>query len=343
MELARRAPELRTGPVGDVVQALVRLPADKRRLLPQVLDVLWSRVNLLSQNGTPVYAGLTDRAATPAILPSETRSLAEVTQAVAAATPEDPRLPLLRTALLTLGGGDGWGSTNATAAALEALAAAWQAPPRPVPASIALPDRQAPGTLDAAHPLLQARTTAPGAVRVQAPAGLPVLLATDYVPAQPGAQATPDQHGLVLTRTLFRVPASGPMEKLEADAAGVLHLVVGDVVEELDEVVTPEDRTQVALSLPLPAGMEPLNPALATATAEAQPSAGPTLAPSWAAYGDDAVTAVWLDLPRGTYGLRFRMRATVPGEYTQPPAVGAALYNAGVSGSTGGARVVIGR
>ena len=342
-ELARRAPELRTGPVGEVVQVLARLPPDKRRLLPQVLDVLWDRVNLLAQNGRPVYGGLTDRAATPAILPSETRSLAEVTQAVAAATPEDPRLPVLRTALLTLGGGDGWGSTNATAAALEALAAAWQAPPRPMPASITMPDRAAPGTLDTAHPLLQARTAAPGAVRVQAPAGLPVLAGTDYVPAQPGAQATPDQHGLILTRTLFHVPASGPMEKIEPDTDGVIHLAVGDVIEELDELVTPADRTQLALSLPLPAGMEPLNPALATATAEAQPSAAPTLAPSWASYGDDAVTAVWLDLPRGTYGLRFRMRATVPGEYTQPPAGAAALYDPAVSGSTGGARVVIGR
>ncbi len=54
------------------------------------------------------------------------------------------------------------------------------------------------------------------------------------------------------------------------------------MVEEVDELVNPETRAQVALRLPLPAGMEPLNPALATATADAQPSAAPTLAPSWA-------------------------------------------------------------
>ena len=341
-ELARRAPELRTGPVGDMVAALMRLPPDRRRLLPQVLDVLWGRVNIAQRQGAPVYAGLVDQPATPAILPSEARSLAQVTAAVAAAAPEDPRLPVLRTGLLTLGGNDGWGSTNATAAALEALAAAWQAPPRPAPATITGPGGPATGTLDATHPLFQARTTAPGAVQVKAPPNLPVLAATDYVPAEPGAQATPDQHGLVLTRTLFRVPAQGPMQKLEADA-GIVRLTVGDVVEELDEVVTPEARTQVALTLPLAAGMEPLNPALATATADAQPSAAPTLAPGWAAYNDDAVTAVWMELPRGTYALRFRMRATIPGEYTLPPAGAVALYNQGVSGSTGGARVVITR
>lgn len=341
-ELARRAPELRTGPVGDMVAALMRLPPDKRRLLPQVLDVLWSRVNIAQRQGAPVYAGLVDQPATPAILPSEARSLAQVTAAVAAASPEDPRLPVLRTGLLTLGGNDGWGSTNATAAALEALAAAWQAPPRPAPATITMPGKPTTGTLDATHPLLQARTTSAGAVQVKAPANLPVLAATDYVPAQPGAQATPDQHGLVLTRTLFRVPAQGPMQKIEPEA-GTIRLAVGDVVEELDEVVTPEARTQVALVLPLAAGMEPLNPALATATADAQPSAAPTLAPGWAAYADDAVTAVWMELPRGTYALRFRMRATVPGEYTLPPAGATALYSQGVSGSTGGARVVITR
>ena len=82
-------------------------------------------------------------------------------------------------------------------------------------------------------------------------------------------------------------------------------------------------------------------PALATATAEAQPSAGPTLTPSWSAYGDDGVTAVYLSLPAGTYTLRTRMRATVAGSFTAPPATAAMLYRLGVSGSTAGARVVV--
>ena len=342
-ELARRAPELRSGPVAEVAQVLVRLPPTDRRLLPQVLDVMWSRVNLLARDGRPAYAGLVDQPATPRILPSETRSLAQVVQAVGAATPADPRLPVLRAGLLGLGGGEGWGTTNATAAALEALAASWQAPATPVTAAITLPDRRVPGTLDAAHPLLQARTAAQGPVQIAAPAGIAVLAATQFVPAQPGAQAQPDQHGFALTRTLYRVNATGPMSKLEPEADGTIHLAVGDVVEELDELVSDGDRPQVALTMPLPAGMEPLNPALATATAEAAPSAGPTLAPSWANYGDDAVTAVWLQLPRGTYSLRTRMRATIPGSFTEPPASVAMLYAPGTSGSTGGARVVVTR
>jgi uncharacterized protein YfaS (alpha-2-macroglobulin family) len=345
-ELARRSPVLRTGALADVASVLARLPNGDARLLSEVLDTLWGRVNLLARDGKPAYAGLTDADSDAAILPSETRSLAEVTQAVALATPNDPRLAVLRAGLLGLANGQGWGSTNATAAALRALAAAWRAPDSPVPATITLPGGPAAGTIDQAHPLFQARTTAPGPVHVQARAGIVALAATDYVPAEPGAAAHSDQHGFVLTRTLFRVPPpqgaqQPPMTRIEPGADGSVHLAPGDVVEELDEVVTPEDRSQVALRLPLPAGLEPLNPALATATADATPSAGPTLAPSWASYGDDEVVAVWLTLPKGTYALRTRMRATVAGSYTQPPATAEMLYQPGVSAATGGQRVVI--
>ncbi len=346
-ELARRAPQLRTGAAADVATVLARLPDADPGLLAGVLDALWGRVNLLARDGRPVYAGLVDQDATPAILPSEARSLAETMQAVATATPSDPRLAVLRAGLLGLAGRDGeaagWGSTDATAAALQALAAAWQAPATPARATITLPDRTAAGALDHDHPLLQAATGTQGETRVQGPPGAAVLAATDYVPLPPGAAAQADQHGLALTRVLFRVPAQGPMTRLEPEADGSLHLAVGEVVEELDELVNPAPRGQVALRLPLAAGLEPLNPALATATAEATPSAPPTLAPSWSGYGDDEVAAVWLQLPAGTYALRFRMRAGTAGSFTEPPATAETLYQRGITAATAGGRVVVAR
>jgi hypothetical protein len=346
-ELARRAAALRTGGLADVATVLARLPNSDGRLLADVLGTLWGRVNVLARDGKPVYAGLTDFGGSPRILPSEARSLAQVTEAVATATPQDSRLAVLRTGLLGLADGQGWGSTNATAAALRALAASWHAPDAPVAASIAMPGGPVTGTLDKTHPLLQATTASPGAVRIQARPGIAVLAGTDYVPAQPGALATADQHGFVLTRTLFRVPppqgsVHPPMIRIEPGADGAIHLAPGDVVEELDEVVTPEDRTQVALHLPLPAGLEPLNPALATATADATPSASPTLAPSYASYGDDEVVAVWMTLPKGTYSLRTRMRATTDGVFTDPPATADMLYQPSVSAATGGQKVIVG-
>ena len=82
-------------------------------------------MQILARDGRPYYAGLATESANPLILPSETRSLAEVTRAVALATPEEPKLALLHGGLVGLGGADGWGSTNADAAALRALAANW--------------------------------------------------------------------------------------------------------------------------------------------------------------------------------------------------------------------------
>ena len=347
VELARRSPQLRTGALGQVATVLARLP-DGSTLLPDVVAAMWSRVNLLARDGKPVYGGLTDQPATALILPSEARALAQVTEGAAAAAPADPRGAVVRTALVQMGTGQGWGSSDATANALEALAAAWQAPATPIPATITFPDAKPAGTLDRTHPLFQASTTAPGAVHVQAGPGMVALAATDYVPIQPGAQARADQHGFVLTRTLYKVPPSQgavqpPMTKLEADADGTLHLAIGDIVEEVDELVNPEPRSQVALRLPLAAGLEPLNPALATATADAQPSAGPTLVPSYASYGDAEVVAVYLQLAPGTYTLRTRMRAVTAGSFTEPPATAEMLYQLGVTGSTGGARVVVAR
>ena len=335
-----------TEAVAQVAVALSRLPDADPTLTAKVMDALWSRVNLLSRDGRPVYAGLVDDRGSPLILPSETRGLAEALTATAAVTPGDPRGAVLRTGLLGLATGEGWGNTNATAAALRALAAAWEAPAQPVPVSIALPaagPRPAvvSASLDRAAPLVQARTTRPGAGLVRAPAGAAVLAATDYTPAQPGAEATAELHGLIPTRTLFRVPASGPMARVEPGPDGVLRLQVGDVIEEVAELATPEDRAHVALRLPLPAGLEPLNPNLANATADAAPSAGPTLAPDYASFGDDEVVRVWLTLPRGTVTVRHRLRATVPGTYTYPPATAAMLYRPGVDGSTAGLRIAV--
>jgi hypothetical protein len=75
------------------------------------------RVKFASRNGVQVYADrrrerFTDHSA------FETRSLAEMVRAAAAAA-GDPRANALRDALLRLGEGDGWGTTNADAAAIK--------------------------------------------------------------------------------------------------------------------------------------------------------------------------------------------------------------------------------
>ncbi len=345
-ELARRAGMLASELLAQVIVALDKLPAADHAVLPGLEDQMWQRVQTRLRDGQLVYGGLTDSPADPLILPSEARGLADVTRAVATVSPHEKRLGLLRLGLLRIAGPDGWGSTNATASALRALAASWQPPGADIPVSFTLPGQPAPqtATISAATPLQQASTSAPGPIAVRAEGGdstLSLLTDTTYVPAGLGSTAKAAAHGFVVSRRLFLVPPDGPMRLLAPGADGAIHLAIGDVVEEADEVVNPEARTNVALRLPLPAGMEPLNPNLATSPANAAPSAAPSQMPDYASYGDDEVLAVFQTVPSGTLSFRTRMRAMVAGSFTQPAARVETMYQEGVDGSSEGVRVVV--
>ena len=113
--------------------------------------------------------------------------------------------------------------------------------------------------------------------------------------------------------------------------------------EETVEIVNPEDRSHVAITLPFAAGLEPLNPNLATAPAEATPSTPPTRAATWSTFGDDRVFYAFDALPKGNYTFSFRMRAQVSGSFTQPPGEAETMYRAGVYGASAGQRIVITR
>src|SRR6185437_11408584 len=99
-ELSRRAQAMPNESVAEITAAVAHLPGEDRRLLNELTETLWSRVKLLSRDGKPYYAGQAGDTGNPLILPSETRSLAEITRAVATATPEDDRLSVLRDGLL---------------------------------------------------------------------------------------------------------------------------------------------------------------------------------------------------------------------------------------------------
>ncbi len=347
-ELARRAVVLASELLAEVIVALDKLPTADHAVLPGLQEEMWQRVQTRLRDGQVVYGGLTDEPADPLILPSEARGLADVTRAVAIVSPHEKRLGLLRDGLLRIADSDGWGSTNATASALRALAASWQRPGADIPVSFTLPGQPAPhsGTISASTPLQQAATRAPGPITVSTAGGdsaLSVLTDTTYVPTGLGSEAQAAAHGFVAGRRLFLVPATGPMRLLEPGTDGAIHVARGDVVEEADEMVNPEARTNVALRLPLPAGMEPLNPNLATSPADAAPSAAPSEMPDYAAYGDDEVLAVYQTLSAGTLTFRTRMRATVAGSFTQPPARIETMYQEGVYGSSDGLRVVVGQ
>jgi uncharacterized protein YfaS (alpha-2-macroglobulin family) len=99
----------------------------------------------------------------------------------------------------------------------------------------------------------------------------------------------------------------------------------------------------VAIRLPLAAGLEPLNPNLATAPAEATPSSGLTLPATWVSYADDHVLYAYESLPKGNYRFVFRTKALIPGSFTQPPGEAEMMYREGIYGASAGQRVVIAR
>lgn len=345
-ELARRASAMPTPTLAQAIGAVARLPVADKRLLAEMVDGMWGRVRLVQRNGKPSYAGLSDdRPGNPLILPSETRTLAEITQAIALAAPGDDRLTPVRDGLVRLGDGDGWGSTNANAAALKALATVWSAPKAPTPIALTLPAGPETVSLGSAAPAIRRTTDRAAPISLENRGRDPVLALVDtrYLPVERGDKAKARADGFVVTRGSYRVVAGKPLEKLAAEPDGALHLAVGEVIEDVAELVVPEDRTHVALRMPLAAGLEPLNPNLATAPAEAAPSAPPTLAPTWVAYRDDEVLFVYNELPKGNYRFAVRGRATVPGSFTQPPAEAEAMYRPGITGSSDGARLVVSR
>lgn len=356
-ELGRKTSYLDAEGTAQVLLAGARAGQQDTPISDQLVDKLAEMMIVRLHQGEEIYGGLQAQRRTRSglILPGETRTLASMAQALARTAPDHPRLPVLYDAIVTLGRTDGWGSTNANAAAMLAIGERLKQP-RSGASTHSLALLEGGETLDArldgANPVKVWTLAGSGAVQVQHSeasgrgAGL-VLVRSDafYLPAQDGSQQQASSHGFVVQRSLERVLAGGaPPEKLPLEEAGrTLTFTVGDVVEDHVRVVVPEDRHHVAIVVPIAAGMEPLNPSLATAPPEATPSAGPTRRPTYADYADDQVAFFYDHLPKGSYDFRFRVRAFTPGAYVQPSARAEMMYDASTVGSSPGAKVVIAR
>jgi uncharacterized protein YfaS (alpha-2-macroglobulin family) len=355
-ELARKSQFLDLEGVAQVAQTLA-LSGEKVSTSPALQALarkLQSGVVTRLYHGHETYGGLQEgRVRSGLILPSETRTLAEVTRAVARIEAESPRLPILTEALVTLGHDDGWGDTQADASAILALSELLKPPFQAAPRrkatvragndSVTLatgPDSPV-GYWSSSSPLSGQVTLEPGEGK-----GPFILRAeTSYIPLADGSEVASHSQGFVVSRELSRLgkEAEPPEKIVIASAGALLSFSVGDVAEEHVQVVNPKDRHYVAVVVPLAAGMEPLNPRLATAPPEATPSRVLTRSPTYVAYLDDQVAYYYDLLPKGTYDFYFRTRATVAGRFTQPAARAEMMYDLSVEGNSSGARVEITR
>ena len=285
------------------------------------------------------------------LLPSEVRALSETVRALLAQQPDHPALPALSDALIERAGAGGWGNANTDSAALMAVSALLQADRRATPdlsATLSSGGQQTTLTLGFGDPVVR-YTEARGesAQLTLADGAVPVLVQAElrYTPSESGAVTAPRAAGFVVARALEVLQAGdAPARKLRLEEAGQsISLALGDIVEEHIQLISPADQSHVALIIPLAAGMEPLNPQLATAPPEATPAGRTTASPDYTDWRDDHVALYFDHLPQGTWDVYFRTRASTPGTFTQPPATADLMYDRAVTGNSAGASVVIAR
>ena len=113
------------------------------------------------------------------ILPSETRNLAEITRAVAIATPGDARLGVLRDGLVQLADASGWGSTNADSAAVRALASSWKRPTAQLTVTLTRSEGAVHLVLDGNAPVATTAGDDPASLRIDNGGAVPVLALVD--------------------------------------------------------------------------------------------------------------------------------------------------------------------
>ena len=109
-ELARKAQYLNLESIAAVLYSFA-LAKQNSSTAEQLEKALWDGIVVRLYQGREMYGGLQKEITTRnnLILPTETRTIAQMTRAVARYDAKNPRLPLLVDSLVTLGRDDGWG------------------------------------------------------------------------------------------------------------------------------------------------------------------------------------------------------------------------------------------
>ena len=154
----------------------------------------------------------------------------------------------------------------------------------------------------------------------------------------------PLDRGFVVQRSYEAVDDPGDV-RLDDD--GVWHVQAGAQVRVNVTMVNDSRRTNMALVDPMPAGFEPLNPALAvTGEIGARRGGGAGSWWWWSWYEhqnlrDDRAEAFSSYLWAGTHEYSYVVRATTPGTFVVPPAKAEEIYAPEVFGRSGTDTVVV--
>ena len=168
----------------------------------------------------------------------------------------------------------------------------------------------------------------------------------DYAPKD--LELEPADHGFVVERSYEAVD---DQEDVRRRDDGTWVVEAGAKVRVRLRMVAPTRRYHVALVDPLPAGLEAINPALATTgTLPADPQSKTRQNRFWwwdqpwyehQNLRDERVEAFTSLLWGGVHTYTYYARATTPGEFVVPPAKAEEMYHPETFGRTGTARLVV--
>ncbi|TVQ27607.1 MAG: hypothetical protein EA370_17755 [Wenzhouxiangella sp.] len=155
-------------------------------------------------------------------------------------------------------------------------------------------------------------------------------------------------HGFEVERRYLAVDDEDDVQQLED---GSWQIRAGARVQVEIEMVAPARRYHVALIDPLPAGLEPINPALRLSEPppEGQSPGPPRPYRGWwwgpwyqhQNLRDERAEAFATLLPGGVYQYRYYARATTPGQFVVPPARAEEMYAPETFGRSASSRVLV--
>jgi uncharacterized protein YfaS (alpha-2-macroglobulin family) len=314
---------------------------------------LWKETVFKLKEGKEVFGGLQQRSMRigAQVHASEIKNLSGLISAFSLSGKSPDKVEMMVDELVTLGSNDGWGNTNVNSNALLSLRDYMEeGKKKKLTAEFDLKDGNSTERIkfDGRKGALQVKLKSKEAGNVSLKSKsrdeeFYVEYTQSYLPEKLGSAVAAGQHGFVVKRELIYVSKTdAPDKKVMLEKEETVHnLKIGDIVEEHIQVVNPKDGHFVAVSAPFAAGFEPLNPNLETSSADANPSGRTTDKVDYQQFLDDKVVYYFDYLPAGTYNFYFRLRATIEGEFTHPPAKAEMMYELSVNGNSPGACIVI--
>lgn len=281
----------------------------------------------------------------------EINNLSGLVRAFSRENSDEDKANQLTERLISLGGNEGWGDTYANGLALLALHDAFFYKDRKRDyAVVSFSSSGKTDTLKTPRKNGIIRKTLSqddkGEIRFVENRGendIFVMLQEQYLPSSSGKNVKAAQEGFAVKRQIIYVSAEDSVNKKYwiDDAGKTFEVKLGSILEEHIQITNPKKNHFVAVTIPLAAGLEYLNPALKTASEDFTPSGKTTSTGSYSAFYDDRIVYYFEQMPPGTYDFYFRVRATTEGSFTQPPARAELMYQQNIYGNSPGTEIKV--